>query len=105
MTSELSSLVKSKDQLPPEMREKFEAWQQRQSKAHPLYSTSATAYGVVPRGTECVLENPAYPKGGKCGPGGSFTKSFVVMPSKEVRRTTLDTSMAKHRYLKELDPM
>ena len=54
------------------------------------------AVGKVPRGMTVQLVNPEHAS------DGSFSKEFYF--SKE-RRTTLDTGIAKHRYLKELDPM
>lgn len=89
------TFVLTADMLPPEMREKFEA-SKRAGKNHPLYETEATRYGQVPRGVHVELKKPEAAK------AGNFSCHFVA--GKE-RRTTLDTSSAKHRYLKELDPM
>lgn len=83
---------------PPPAR-RFEAWQNRTSKAHPLYATETQAYGTVPRGMEAGVAPPEH------GSTQAFTKTFILMKDQIKGKTTLDTSIAKHRYLKQLDPM
>jgi hypothetical protein len=53
-----------KEDLPPEMREKFEAWQSRPSQRHPLYERESLAYGKVPRGVEVAYKIPEFRKAG-----------------------------------------
>jgi hypothetical protein len=53
-----------KEDLPPEMREKFEAWQNRGSQRHPLYERESLRYGNVPRGVEVTYQPPEFRKAG-----------------------------------------
>ena len=53
-----------KEDLPPEMREKFEAWQNRGSQRHPLYERESLRYGNVPRGVEVSYQPPEFRKAG-----------------------------------------
>ena len=53
-----------KEDLPPEMSEKFEAWQNRGSQRHPLYERESLRYGNVPRGVEVTYQPPEFRKAG-----------------------------------------
>lgn len=53
-----------KEDLPPEMRAKFEEWQSRDSQRHPLYERESLSYGKVPRGMEAVYKPPEFRKAG-----------------------------------------
>jgi hypothetical protein len=85
-------------ELPPNLLAKWEAHQNRTTRSHPLYQVSSADYGKIPRGVEVQLKNP------EAGKGGGFSDTFVPL-SQGTGKTTLTTSIAKHRYMKELDPM
>ena len=53
-----------KEDLPEELRLKFEEWQNRSSQRHPLYEREAGSYGKVPRGVEVVYKPPEFRKAG-----------------------------------------
>ncbi len=91
------TFVLTADSLSPEMRAKFEA-SKVSGKNHPLYETESSSWGKVPRGV--VVEPLRKPVAAKAG---DFSCHFL--PCTNEQRTTLDTTRAKHRYLKELDPM
>lgn len=87
--------------LPPEAVEAYVAHRDRASARHPLYETSSRDYGKVPRGVEAALKPPAFAKRGGFSslfPGGGASKGGNV-------RSTLDTSVAKNKYLSALDAM
>jgi len=77
--------VIGKEDLSPELLEKYEAWQNRSSKSNPLYETEGHRYGVVPRGEEVEFKSPKYAK------AGNFSKHFL--PRKGESKTTLDTAI------------
>lgn len=83
-----------KDQLPPELREKYEASQLRMATKHPLYSTESHSWGKVPKGVEVKLVNPEHAR----GKGGSFSTSFVIPAAKVEHRTALDTSITRGNF-------
>lgn len=77
---------------------RYEAWVNRQSKNHPLFSTTTSEMMRSIDKNDVPLTAPAYAK--TC----SFTKTFIK-PSSRLQRTTLDTTMEKHRFMSALDPM
>ena len=72
------------DPLP---RPRFDAWQQRESRAHPLYARESSTYGTVPPGEERPLTKPSHAK-----PPSSALGVTAVTKDTE-RRTTLITSL------------
>lgn len=87
------------DALPADMRAKWEAHKNKTAKAHPLYQTASQDYGKTPRG---VVAEYVVPVNGK---SGGFSDTFAGGVGASGPRSTLDCSIAKHRYMKELDPM
>lgn len=82
-----SGIISRKEQLDPETRARFEAWQRREARAHPLYTRTSEAYGSVPEGEARPLVPPAHAK-------PSSSKLGVLPVTKDTeRRTTLITSL------------
>jgi hypothetical protein len=46
------------DELPAELRERYETYRNRSSRNHPLYATQAKEYGSVPKGVAHKVVNP-----------------------------------------------
>ncbi len=91
----LAPLLPSPPSLPSSLR--YEAWKNRQSKAHPLYATASSEYGKVPRGVQHEIQPPAH------GKGGGFSSTFAGGGA--TRSSGLTTAVTKHRFMKDLDPM
>ena len=56
--------VAKKEDMPPEMLEKFLAYQAARAYTHPLYEREGQAYGKVPRGMTAVYQTPEFAKAG-----------------------------------------
>lgn len=84
----------------PEELAKFEEHKQRQAarRADPLYSTTSSEVGEIPRGVDpkTVVEAPKHGKGS----GEKFSAGFIYPRPRDTR---LDTTMPKNRFCKEKD--
>ena len=92
--STLSGIISKKEDMSPELQERFEAWKNKR-KPHPLFTSVAQDVGRAPKGEEAVLVPPAHARA--C----NFTKHFI---SRE-RGTRLNTTLVRSRFLSALDPM
>lgn len=56
--------VAKKEDMPPELLEKFLAYQAARAYTHPLYEREGQAYGKVPRGMTAIYQTPEFAKAG-----------------------------------------
>ena len=84
------------DELPAELREKYETYRNRSSRHHPLYATQSKEYGSVPKGVEHKITNPV------AGKQGGFSATFTAGGA--TRSQSLMTSIGKSKFHSALDP-
>jgi hypothetical protein len=78
--------ITRRDQLPPDLREKYEAIQTRKNAPNPVYELESHRFGKF----EATYKIPEF----ACK--GGFSKFFL--PRKGELKSTLDTSMVKSKY-------
>ena len=83
------------DDLPADLREKYETYRNRPSRNHPLYMTQSKEYGSVPKGIPHKVVNPV------AGKQGGFSQTFTTGGAN--RSQGLITSIARSRFHSALD--
>jgi hypothetical protein len=83
------------DDLPVDLREKYETYRNRPSRNHPLYMTQSKEYGSVPKGIPHKVVNPV------AGKQGGFSQTFTTGGAN--RSQSLITSIARSRFHSALD--
>jgi hypothetical protein len=83
------------DDLPADLREKYETYRNRPSRNHPLYMTQSKEYGSVPKGIPHKIVNPV------AGKQGGFSQTFTTGGAN--RSQGLITSIARSRFHSALD--
>jgi len=84
------------DDLPPDVREKYETYRARPSRNHPLYMTQSKEYGSVPKGIPHKIVNPV------AGKQGGFSATFTTGGAN--RSQSLITSIGRSKFHSALDP-
>ena len=83
------------DDLPADLREKYETYRNRPSRNHPLYMTQSKEYGSVPKGIPHKVVNPV------AGKQGGFSQTFTTGGAN--RSQGLITSIARSKFHSALD--